>query len=49
MKRDFRDLGHLVQVAGAQVIFYSIPSGAVRDMEWTWKAQAMNNWLRGWC
>lgn len=31
------------------VIFCSIPSGAVRDTERAWKAQAMNKWLRGWC
>ena len=49
MKRDFRGLGHLVQGAGAQVIFCSIPSGAVKDTERAWKAQVMNNWLRGWC
>ena len=49
MKRDFRGLGHLVQGAGAQVIFCSIPSGAVRDMEKVWKAQEMSNRLRGWC
>ena len=49
MKRFFRGLGRLVQGAGAQVIFCSIPSGAVRDMERTWKVQVMNNWLRGWC
>ena len=49
MKRFFRGLGRLVQGAGAQVIFCSIPSGAVRDMEWAWKAQVMNKWLRGWC
>ena len=49
MKRDFRCLGCLVQGVGAQVIFCSIPSGAVKDMEQAWKAQVMNNWLRGWC
>jgi len=49
MKRGFRGLGRLVQGAGSQVIFCSIPSGAVRDMERTWKVQVMNNWLRGWC
>jgi len=49
MKRDFRGLGHLVQGAGAQVVFCSITSGAVRDAEQAWKAQVMNNWLRGWC
>jgi len=49
MKRDCRGLGSLVQGVGAQVIFSFIPSGAVRDTEWAWKAQAMNNWLRGWC
>jgi len=49
MKRDFRGLGQLVQGAGAQVIFCSTPSGALKDMEWAWKAQVMNYWLRGWC
>ena len=49
MKRDFRGLGHLVQGAGAQVIFCSVPSGAVWGSEWSWKVQAINNWLRGWC
>ena len=46
MKRDFRGLGHLVQGAGAQVIFCSVPLGAVWGSEQAWKA--MNNWLRGW-
>jgi len=49
MRRDFRGLGHLVQGAGAQVIFCSIPSGAVRDMEKVWKAQEMSNRFRDWC
>ena len=49
MKRDFRGLGHLVQGAGAQVIFCSVPSGAVWGSEWSWKVQAINNWHRGWC
>ena len=49
MKRDFRGLGHLVQGAGVQMIFCSTPSGAVKDTEWAWKAQVMNNCLRGWC
>ena len=49
MKKDFRGLGRLVQGAGAQVIFCSMPSGAVRDMERAWNAQLMSNWLRGWC
>ena len=48
-KRDYRGLGHLNQGAGVQVIFCSIPSGAVREMEWAWKAQVMNNCLGGWC
>ena len=38
-----------IQRAGAQVIFCSIPSGAVKDMEQAWKAQVMNNCPRGWC
>ena len=46
MKRDFRGLGHLVQGAGVQVIFCSIPSEAVRDTEQAWEAQVMDNWLR---
>ena len=50
MKRDLRGLGHSrVQGAGVQVIFCSIPLRAVRDTEWAWKAQVMNNWLRDWC
>ena len=49
MKRDFWGLGRLVQGAGAQVIFCSVPSGAVWGSEWAWKVQAINNWLRGWC
>ena len=50
MKKEFRDLGRLVQGAGAQMIFCSIPSGgAVRDTERDWKIRAMNNWLGGWC
>jgi len=49
MKRVFRGLGHLVQGAGAQVMFCSMPSGAVKDTERAWKTQVMNKWLRSWC
>jgi len=48
-KRDFGGCGHLVQDAGVQMIFCSILSGAVKDMEWAWKIQVMNNRLRSWC
>ena len=34
---------------GEQVVFSSVPSVVGSDIEWTWKAQLINTWLRGWC
>ena len=39
----------MVEGVGAQVVFSSLPSGVVRDMEWSRKTQALNEWLKGWC
>lgn len=49
MKGDFRGLECIVQGAEVQVMFCSIPSGVVKDMEQARKTQVMSNWLRGWC
>ena len=49
IKRDFRGLGRLVDGAGAQVVFSSIPTVAGRGTERTRKAHLLNTWLRGWC
>ena len=49
IKRDFRGLGRLVDGAGVQVVFSSIPAVAGRGTERTRKAHLINTWLRGWC
>ena len=49
IKRDFRGLGRLVEEAGVQVVFSSIPTVAGRGKERTRKAHLINTWLRGWC
>ena len=49
IKRDFRGLGRLVDGAGVQVVFSSIPTLTGRGTERTRKAHLLNTWLRGWC
>ena len=49
IKWDFRGLGRLVDGAGVQVVFSSIPTVAGRGTERTQKAHLLNTWLRGWC
>ena len=49
IKQDYRGLGRLVEGAGVQVVFSSIPTGEGRGTERTWKARVVNRWLRGWC
>ena len=49
IKRDFRGLGRLVDGAGVQIVFSSIPAGAGRGTERTQNAHLINTWLRGWC
>lgn len=49
IKQDFRGLGRLVDGAGVQVVFSSIPTVAGRGTERTRKAHLLNMWLRGWC
>ena len=49
IKRDFRGLGRLVDGAGVQVVFSSIPTLTGRGTERTTKAHLLNTWLRGWC
>ena len=47
--RDFRGQGQLVDGAGVQVMFSSIPAVAGSGTERTRKAHLINMWLRGWC
>jgi len=49
IKRDFRGLGRLVDGAGVQVVFSSVPTLTGRGTERTTKAHLLNTWLRGWC
>ncbi|KFR02209.1 hypothetical protein Y956_05133, partial [Nipponia nippon] len=49
IKRDFRELGRLLEGSGAQAVFSSIPSVAGRHTERNRKTQLINTWLRGWC
>ncbi|XP_021247703.1 serotriflin-like [Numida meleagris] len=42
VKRDFRGFGRIVQGVGAQVVFCSIASRAVKDTEWARKTQVYN-------
>ena len=49
IKRDFRGLGQLVDGAGVQVVFSSVPSVAAKDTERSKRAHLINTQLRGWC
>jgi len=49
IKRDFRAPGRLVERAGAQVVFSSIPSVAGNSTERDRKTHLVNKWLRDWC
>jgi len=48
-KRHFGALGRLVEGSGAQVVFSSIPSVAVKSTERDRKTHPINRWLRDWC
>jgi len=48
IKRDFRGLGRLVDGAGVQVVFSSIPMVTGRGTDRTWKAHLIKPSLRGW-
>jgi len=45
----FRALGRLVEGSGAQVVFSSIPSVAVKSTERDRKTHLIDRWLRDWC
>lgn len=49
IKNDFRRLGKLVDGAGIQVVFASIPLVAGTSAETSRKSHLVNAWLRGWC
>jgi len=49
IQKDFRGLGWLVDGAGIQVIFSSIPLVAGKDNERSRKMHLINTWLRVWC
>ena len=49
IKRDFRALGKVVNRAGAQVVFLSVPLVAEKDDERNRKAHIINKWLKDWC
>ena len=49
INNDFRRLGKLVDGAGIQVVFASIPLVAGTNTEMTRKSHLINAWLRGWC
>ena len=49
IKRNFRALGQLVDGAGVQVVFSSVPSVAAKDTERSKRAHLINTQLRGWC
>ena len=49
IKKDFRGLGRVVDGAGVQVVFSSIPSVTGKGTERIQKTHLLNKWLRGWC
>ena len=49
IKKDFRGLGRVVDGAGVQVVFSSVPSVAGKGTERIQKTHLLNKWLRGWC
>ena len=49
IKKDFRGLGRVVDGAGMQVVFSSIPSVTGKGTERIQKTHLLNKWLRGWC
>ncbi|XP_068023760.1 uncharacterized protein [Melanerpes formicivorus] len=49
IKKEFRALGQLIDGAGAQVVFCSVPSVAGEYTERNGRTHTINNWLRGWC
>ena len=49
MKKDFRGLARVVDGAGVQVVFSSVPSVARKDGKRIRKTHRINKWLRGRC
>ncbi|XP_068011472.1 uncharacterized protein [Melanerpes formicivorus] len=49
IKKEFRALGQLIDGAGAQVVFCSIPSVSGVYTERNGRTHTINNWLRAWC
>ena len=49
IKKHFRGLGWVVDGAGVQVVFSSVPSVAGKGTERIQKTHLLNKWLRGWC
>lgn len=47
IEKDFRVLGQLIKKVGAQMIFYSFPSGAVRHTERATKTEVTHGWVAG--
>ncbi|RMC20428.1 hypothetical protein DUI87_01280 [Hirundo rustica rustica] len=49
IKRDFRALGQVIDRAGAQVVFCSVPLVAEENDERNRRTHTINKWLKGWC
>ncbi|KFV69245.1 hypothetical protein N307_12034, partial [Dryobates pubescens] len=49
IKKEFRALGQLIDGAGAQVVFCSVPSVAGEYTERNGRTHTINKWLREWC
>lgn len=49
IKRDFRALSRVVDRAGAQAVFFSVPLVAETNDERNRKAHIINKWLKDWC
>ncbi|KFV62115.1 hypothetical protein N307_03715, partial [Dryobates pubescens] len=48
IKKEFKALGQLIDGAGAQVVFFSVPSVTGEYTERNGRTHTINNWLRGW-
>ncbi|KFV62420.1 hypothetical protein N307_01705, partial [Dryobates pubescens] len=49
IKKEFKALGQLIDGAGAQEVFCSVPSVSGMYTERNERTHTINNWLRGWC
>ncbi|RMC19301.1 hypothetical protein DUI87_03908 [Hirundo rustica rustica] len=47
--KDFRALGQVVDMTGAQVVFCSVPFVAEKNDERSRRTHIINKWLEGWC